>query len=584
MGYIDRFPGGYAPRESQKKIIRDIEGAASSGYKNVLLCAPTGVGKSHVAATVAAARGSSLIVTAQKILQDQYTGDFKWILPMKGMPNFPCLALYDPKSVDYATAASDPSVSCSKGNCSWEVSVNGVKRTKVCEHKPAVTEFEVHGRGTEREKVAHARPGGKEICYYYAQKYAALNASHAVFNYPAYFQTKKYSNGISSYLSRRCLVADEAHEIEDQVIDFIGHDIVRIHLRDAKMSFGDFRLDDVDGIASMADALAERYDALARRLEEAEARGAGGGDPNPLIGAYKARRDKMDATVREIRRDPGNMVHQAEKDQYGDVVSMSVKPIEVGRYVKEYFDYPFQLFMSATINKEMFCRTMGLDEADCALVEVERSPFPAESRTVRFHDVRRLNYRSSDSDYAAVYGKAKEIADSHPGEKGLILTTTKRHCNGVAERIGGRVAVAYEREGMGRDQVLRQHRNASGPSILASPSFWYGIDLKGDLSRFQIILKAPYLSMADHRTKVKAGRDPVWYSYAALVKLLQGMGRSVRSADDYAETHVLDEGARVLVNKMRRYVPRAYHDAFGWEAAEEPAGNGGRRSRIGRIL
>ena len=39
----------------------------------------------------------------------------------------------------------------------------------------------------------------------------------------------------------------------------------------------------------------------------------------------------------------------------------------------------------------------------------------------------------------------------------------------------------------------------------------------------------------------------------------------MRSKDDYAETHVLDEGAKVLLHKMRNYVPKAYHDVLGWD-------------------
>lgn len=316
---------------------------------------------------------------------------------------------------------------------------------------------------------------------------------------------------------------------------------------------------------------AETERAMAGRAEPEE---------NPLIAAYKSRRDRLDSILREIRRDPSNMVYQVRREggwsdraDDGEIVAVSVKPLDISPYVKDYFDYPLQLFMSATINRTMFCRTMGFGEDECRFIEVARSPFKAENRSITFHDVRRLSYRSTREDYAAVYAKARQIAGMYEGEKGLILTTTRKHCDDVAGAIGGRVQIAYEREGMGRDAVLKRHSESDGPSVLASPSLWYGVDLRGDLSRFQIIVKAPYPSMGDKRTKAKADKDPLWYQYTALVKLLQGFGRSVRGQDDYAETHVLDEGARTLLYKMRKFVPDAYHDVLGWD--EKDGGNGG---------
>ncbi len=568
MALIDRFPSGCTPRPTQTDIIRQIEEAVGSGYRNILLCAPTGIGKSHIAATVAASRGSSFIVTAQKILQDQYTGDFGWMRPMKGMSNFPCLDLYDSKKIDYDTAASDPSVSCARGDCSREVRRDGVTKTVWCKYKPRIDDYE------DGEPQAPP-PGTDQPCHYYDQKYRALNAAHAVFNYPAYFQTRKYSKGIAEYLERQVLVADETHEIEDQIIDFIGYELHAPMLRDAGLEFSGFKITDIEGVAAVVEATADSYNRRVKSMEaETERAMAGRAEPeeNPLIAAYKSRRDRLDSILREIKRDPSNMVYQVKREggwsdraDDGEIVAVSVKPLDISPYVRDYFDYPLQVFMSATINMTMFCRTMGFGEDECRFIEVARSPFKAENRTVTFHDVRRLSYRSTREDYAAVYSKARQIAGMYGDQKGLILTTTRKHCDDVAGAIGGRVQIAYERDGMGRDAVLKRHTEADGPSVLASPSLWYGVDLKGDLSRFQIIVKAPYPSMGDKRTKAKADKDPLWYQYTALVKLLQGFGRSVRGQDDYAETHVLDEGARTLLYKMRRFVPEAYHDVLGWD-------------------
>ena len=38
-----------------------------------------------------------------------------------------------------------------------------------------------------------------------------------------------------------------------------------------------------------------------------------------------------------------------------------------------------------------------------------------------------------------------------------------------------------------------------------------GIDLKDDLSRFQIITKVPYPNLGDERIKIRCNKDYIWY-------------------------------------------------------------------------
>jgi ATP-dependent DNA helicase DinG len=74
---LEYFPEEFKPREIQKEILQGIEQQLKSGYKTIILSAPTGVGKSLIAATLARYHGSSFIVTASKQLQDQYSKDAK---------------------------------------------------------------------------------------------------------------------------------------------------------------------------------------------------------------------------------------------------------------------------------------------------------------------------------------------------------------------------------------------------------------------------------------------------------------------------------------------------------------------------
>ena len=552
MTYLDNFPERYTPRETQRDVINQIESAVKSGYRNILLCVPTGVGKSHIAVTVAKSLGTSFIITAQKILQDQYTNDFGFIYPMKGKPNFPCINLYDTSKVSYDVALNDPELLCTKGQCSWEENQDGRKKTIYCKHKPKLESFSKYNMGTENERIEEP---AEQKCYYYNQKFQALLSTLALFNYSSYFQTRLYPQGIEDLLMRDCLIADETHEIEDQIIGYIGYDIRPKTLEDVRMNLSDYVTNTTDGVIELLDILGDKYTVETRRLQNQE---------DQRYAAYRKRRDKIDHTKYEIRDNPENFVIQENRDMSDNITSVSVKPISIGKYTKKFFDRPTQIFMSATISKRMFCRTMSIPEDQCAFIEVEQSPFPAKNRRITFHNTRRLNYRSTEDDYNAVFAKVKEIMQLYDTEKGLILTTTKKHCRDIADSLGDRVVIAHEGVEGRREKILENHKTTKKPDVLVSPSFWHGVDLKDDLSRFQIVLKAPYPSMADKRTRVKSERDPLWYQNKAVERLLQGFGRSIRNESDYAETHVMDESCHILLSKMKRFVPKAYWDALGW--------------------
>ena len=550
------FPSKFEPRPVQTDIMKKIEDALGSGYRNIILCAPTGVGKSHIATAFAMALGSSHILTAQKILQDQYCDDFGWMRTMKGKSNFPCINAYDYNTVQYDDARMDPLLSCTHGNCSWQEDKNGKRVMTHCEHKPIVDQYGVNARGTEAETVTPLIPDTK--CYYYDQKYRALHASFSVFNYSAYFLTRKYDSGIAHMLMRRSIVADEAHEIEDQLIDMIGMDIYRSYLSDVSLDMSDFSVTDVDGVKKMIEHVANVYHQFVADND--------GSNGDKQLAMYKRRRDHLDSMYHELDEAPYNMVIQPI-----DGGGISIKPIEVGVYAQRFFDMEYQLYMSATIHRDVFCKTMGFDPDSSAYIEIERSPFDCSHRTVNFVNVRNLNMYSSESDYAAVYAQIAKIMRTHADQKGLILTTRKSHCNDIINAIrasdgdaqANRLKMVHNDSGQERDAALREHAKTNAPQVLISPSLWYGVDLKDDLSRFQIIVKTPYLSLADQRTKIKSTKNQQWYLYASLTKLLQGLGRSVRNANDYATTYILDGTARNLIGRMREFVPKSYADMLG---------------------
>ena len=87
--YIKNFPFTTL-RHRQEDVLREIDSAFASGYKRVILEAPTGFGKSPVVISTALTLGSSYICTSTKDLQSQYARDFSFVRVAKGKSNFTC--------------------------------------------------------------------------------------------------------------------------------------------------------------------------------------------------------------------------------------------------------------------------------------------------------------------------------------------------------------------------------------------------------------------------------------------------------------------------------------------------------------
>jgi Rad3-related DNA helicase len=91
--------------------------------------------------------------------------------------------------------------------------------------------------------------------------------------------------------------------------------------------------------------------------------------------------------------------------------------------------------------------------------------------------------------------------------------------------------------------------------LFNSPSLHLGLDLKDDLSRFQIITKVPYPSLGDRWIDEKRKRSEQWYTWQTALRLVQGYGRSIRSKDDWATTYVLDSAFGPFVRRNKNILP-----------------------------
>ncbi|MDH3779241.1 MAG: DEAD/DEAH box helicase family protein [Nitrosopumilus sp.] len=557
LSILESFPDQFTPREIQKEIIFEIEEKLKSGYKKIILCAPTGVGKSLVGATISSYFDSSFTVTASKHLQDQYIKDIPFLKPVKGKQNFPCLKLMAAEKVDNSRRATRWGLTCDKGQCQERVSKNGKEIFEVCRFKPTIKQVE--------ENTADS-----QSCHYYMQKYDALVSKHSLWNYHAFFTIMKFNKKLfEEYLDRKVTIFDEAHKIEDQIIQFVGFDIFSGQVDECNLNLDKYNFTDLDSMIQLTDDMAYSY---AKKIKDIKESSAFQNDPDyELITGLERRHDRSAQAKIDIMADKDNfVVNNPVKDLNGNFRTVSVKPIDVSKFANTFFETEYQIFMSATIDKSSFCENMGLQKDDVAFVDTVKSPFPIENRTIDFLNIRRLSYGSTEEDELEVIKTIDRIMNEHSDERGLILTSSISRCQKILRYLSPkntqRIRICHSRnqDGKTQDEIISEHV-ADPTGVLLSSSLWEGVDLKDDLSRFQIIAKVPYPNYTEKRTKAKMSKFPTWYTSQTLTKLLQGFGRSIRSDGDWAKTYVLDTAANNVFFKGQQMIPRAYYDVLGMD-------------------
>ena len=223
--------------------------------------------------------------------------------------------------------------------------------------------------------------------------------------------------------------------------------------------------------------------------------------------------------------------------------------------------------MSATIlDYQVFCRNVGLNPDEVKFIQIP-SDFPLDHRPIIPLNVAYLNYNNLQSNELKLV--IAKIVDSlmtvHKNDKGIIHTTSYEQLNFIKENISqtnARRLLVTDPE-IQRDDVIFEHtKSNTKPTVLISPSLHTGLDLKNELSRFQIITKVPYPNKSDRWTNAKMEVDAKWYYWQTALKLIQAYGRSVRSKEDWAKTYVLDSAFGYFVKKNKDMLPSWFIQAI----------------------
>ena len=564
---LSHFPLS-SPRRRQEKVLLEIEAALKSGYRYIFLEAPTGFGKTPVAIAMARYLGSSHICTATKDLQAQYRRDFPFVVEVKGRGNFPCIVKEDmglDESCDYGPCVKDDNYDCL--------------------YKTRLMDYKVRGEGTkselvqldpfaERKYIENLKKSSKIVdfdwrpCHYFHQKWIGLRSSYTVYNY-RYFLSDVFYAGTAQ--RRSLLVLDEAHLLESEVGDFRSFSVNKNSLRFLRMQMPEKNVEVVDTWIDFCETLRERLVDFAEKAEGIIERsnqkiGAEPYTEKNLIDA-REREQTLDAVIDDIKSNKNNwIVSNIMRDESGQLVKATLMPLDVSGYFDAILDKgSVALFMSATIlSKDYLCKTSGLEPDKVKFIRIEESDFPVDNRPIYLKNVAWLNAKSMTESMPRIVTAINDILNDHKNEKGIIHTTSYSQLQFIKDNIGKEHVSRLIETGakLDRTEVLETHYQSKRPTVLISPSLHLGVDLKDDLSRFQIIVKVPYPDLNDKRVLEKKKLDPNWYTWNTVLRLVQSYGRSVRSVDDHATTFILDSSISYLLKIAADLVPKWFREAI----------------------
>jgi Rad3-related DNA helicase len=526
------FPAGFTPRPEQIALLEALGHAIAAAEDDpkaphvLLVEAPPGVGKSHVAMTVARWSGSAYLLTSQKLLQDQYEREFgRDVQLVKGRDNY------------------------------------------LCERYPGARVTTAYG-------MCRRRGGPPCLCPYARAKLAARGAPIFCTN-TSYFLTLRQWRR-EDLERRRVLIVDEAHTLEAQLAHVFT---VAFAPEQMRAWFGAMlpRLDVADAYRAVLDEhgarlqselalVGEELDALAPPDEAEQFLSA---PPSSRELDLLARRDMLDNALARV----GFFMDAPETEwvvRYpaGAAATLELVPLSVAPWAFELlFDAADITVLSSAFlgHHGALAECFGLDAGGVRTLRAP-SPFPLDRRPIVYRPVGALSRETLAELEPAVFTEVARILAAHPRDKGLIHAPSYAAADRLMHDLAARAPADHRRlvlveSAAAKPRALDLHRASPFPTVLVSPSLREGVDLPDEQLRFQIVTKMPYPDLGDPWTAARQARDHRWYALETAKALVQAYGRSCRHAGDHGVTYVLDGQFARFLTRYRPLLPPWFLDA-----------------------
>lgn len=499
----------HTPRPEQKQIINEIIEAIDLGFKNIILEAGTGTGKSAIATTIANYIDDTYILTMTKQLQNQYLDDFEYMLAeIKGTSNYTCNIR--PTSCDDCLQLD-----------------NNRGRHNDCKYKEAIE---------------------------YAKGHPCV-----ITNYDYLFYAGNYAE---TFPPRKLLVLDESHNLEKKIMHLIGKTLNR------QMIFKHYgvdifypvtkgrtlkSIDNVDYWVSTLhelELLARSYSASAvnRKTRELYTK-----DKLKFQYLIQQLEDEETRFIIELPTKKDILQDKLINGKFEGQLKAEFKPLTISDYSEQLLHFgEIRLFMTGTLgSKEKFCQWIGIDPKETYYIFV-KSPFPKSNRPIIKTYIGSMSGRKGQNPNwrnPAAIQKIKELIHKHKHEKGVIHTSSNQQAWFIKQMLNSKTV--WVAQGPTREDTIRRFESANGPVVLVGAGLKDGVDFKGDKCRYQILFKMPYPSLAGKQVNIRMHYDQSWYAYQTIMPLMQAYGRGIRDNDDYCVLYVLDSDFEKLLHQHK---------------------------------
>tara|TARA_R110002124_G_scaffold111124_1_gene264754 strand:+ start:1288 stop:2916 length:1629 start_codon:yes stop_codon:yes gene_type:complete len=537
--YLNKFPNGYNPSKQQVKLIKEIEHAYNQGYKYVICSAPTGSGKSFISKTLANISNEPsksfrhLIETYEAFKMDNvgnYTNEFE-CLDEEPSGAF---ALTITKSLQdqYKDLFDDSAIM--KGKSNYQSTLD----TSI--------DVEMESSVMPKKVLDDHRMSNK--CPYHNARNQGILDKFGVLNYKMFLS-------LPDHIKRKnFIICDEASELEDEIVKqysvFIDPD--KLKLLGVKIpNLYNTKHDDVyKWVCMLIVTISEYINTLTNRSNNKQVKLSNG--DNIKLSYLK----NLHRTLNLIDQTWSECEYIAHRD--GKTVK--VMPLKIDVLSKYIFNSGEKiLLMSATIiDHKHFAKNLGIEQYK--YIEVD-STFDSNKSPIYINTKNKINHYNLKKTLPKIVKQIESICDDHEFDKGIIHTHTSFIASYLKNNLRSK-RFLYRDEQNRNEEILAKHSKSKNPTVLVSPSLGLGIDLRDDLARFQIIIKAPYLPLGDKRIKKLFDLDKQWYANKMLSNVVQQCGRGIRSKQDHCKTYILDAGVFEAIIKNKSKLPKYFLDRF----------------------
>jgi Rad3-related DNA helicase len=532
----------YTPRAEQNQALEFIKKTKSvkPETKFFLMDLPVGIGKSHLSLMIADWYSKSGfasdkypkmdIITAGKILQDQYHSTYESINNLKGKDNYNC---------------TQYECSCANGK-----EFNTLNKTS-CDGCP----------------YDEARDG-------------YINGNLNLTNFHLYLTYSIYNPTILENRDADLLIVDECHMLDEVLSDFISIKITEGVIKRLKFSkeseiikklksvnsingyvtFLQYFLDQINGtIAELTGSMSGDRSALSDKRSLKITKLIGGVNKDvklmQIISDLKNYKLKVEVFLKEWEDDKDNWVLETCINDKTNTKELSLEPIWAYNYLEKYVwsRYETVILMSGTIlDKKLFSQLNGLEDDVVAYYSIP-SPFPAENRQIYYMPLGKMSYLKKEETFKSYVPFIFKLLKKYDGKKGIIHTNSFELANWIQKGVDSDRLLFHDSSN--KEELLKFFMETEFPRVFVSPSVGTGVSFDHEKSRFQVVAKIPYPSLASQKNKLRQQRNPEWYSWRTCCDLLQIFGRSVRSKTDYADTIILDSSFSDILKYSSYLIP-----------------------------